>query len=117
MVYNLNFMQKSKSTMPAKAEEPEEDEVPKMGIDEFYADGHVEKKLPDSHISRRNAKFYGVCGFQSMKRYNIHFLSENLIIYALGNKYQTFNLDSKETQTFHGHDDDGVGSIAVHPSK
>jgi len=111
-------MQKNQSKLQAKEENPAAEEVArKMAEDEYYADNYIEKKLPDSHISRRNASFYGVCGFQSLKRYNIHFLADNLIIYALGNKYQTFNLDTKATETFHGRDEDGVGSIAVHPSR
>lgn len=52
-----------------------------------------------------------------MKRYNIHFLTPTTIIYVTGNKYQTYNLQTKKFVTFHGKDRDGVGSIAVHPDK
>ena len=88
-----------------------------MGKDEYYPDNHVEKVLVDSHISRRDFAFHGLMGFQSFKRYNLHFLTDNTIIYTVGNKYQIYNLDTKESETYHGHDNDGVGSIAVHPSK
>ena len=52
-----------------------------------------------------------------MKRYNIHFLTPHVIIFVSGNKYQTYDLQTQQKTTFHGLDRDGVGSIAVHPSK
>lgn len=112
-------MQKSKSVAPSKLEAAQEDEAQTQAkaIDFYYPENHVEKKLVDCHISRRNARFYGVMGFQSYKRYNIHFLTDKVIIYTVGNKFQTFNLETKETVTYDGHDNDGVGSIAVHPTR
>ena len=86
-------------------------------IDEFYPDDYEAKNLPDSKISRRNFAFHGVFGIPSMKRYNIHFLSSQEIIFVTGNKYQTYNLQTQRFVTFHGKDRDGVGSIAVHPDK
>jgi len=47
-------------------------------------------------ISRRNIRFNGVMGQQSYKRYNVHFLEDDVIIFAVGNKYQTYNMTSKE---------------------
>jgi hypothetical protein len=40
-----------------------------------------------------------------------------VIIFTVGNKFQTYNLQTTEYQTFHGHDNDGLGSIALHPTK
>ena len=88
-----------------------------MGIDEFYPPGHVEKPIEDSTISKRNQQFYGCYGLQSFKRYNIAFLEDNVIIYAAGNTYQIYNIDTQEKKIYHGQDTDGVGSIAVHPSR
>lgn len=56
-------------------------------------------------------------GQQSFKRYNVHFLEDDVIIFVVGNKYQTYNLTSKEFKTFDGQDTDGIGSIAVHHSR
>jgi len=67
-----------------------------MGKDEFYPEDHVEKVIADSTISRRNVAFYSVIGQMSNKRYNMHFLEDDLIIYTSGNTYQTFNLTTKE---------------------
>ena len=56
-------------------------------------------------------------GNYSYKRYNVHFLTDDIIIYVAGNKYQTYNMTTQEFKTFDGKDSDGVGSIAVHPSR
>jgi cilia- and flagella-associated protein 44 len=88
-----------------------------MGIDEFYPADHIEKVLKDGTISRRNSKFFGVMGHMSYKRFNLHFLEDQVIIFTSGNKYQIYNIVTGEYRTFHGHDDDGVGSIGVHPTR
>lgn len=58
-----------------------------MGIDEFYPDGYVDKPIEDSTISRRNNKFFGCYGISSYKRYNLHYLEDNVVIFATGNTY------------------------------
>ena len=88
-----------------------------MGIDEFYPDDYIDKPIEDSSISRRNKQFYGCYGLQSFKRFNLHFLDDNIIIFVTGNTYQIYNILTHEKKIFHGKDTDGVGSIAVHPSK
>ena len=88
-----------------------------MEIGETYPDDHIDKPIPDSKVSRRNIRFFGLMSQQSTKRYNVHFLEDNMIIYITGNKYQTYDLDTKEIRTYDGLDTDGIGSIAVHPSK
>ena len=62
------------------------------GIDEFYDPGYEAKQLADSKISRRNVSFYAVLGNYSYKRYNVHFLTDDIIMYVAGNKYQTYNM-------------------------
>jgi WD40 repeat protein len=59
----------------------------------------------------------GVHGMASYKRYNIHYLDEEHILFATGNNYQIMSLITKKRQIFHGDDTDGVGSVAVHPKK
>ena len=108
----------------AKAEEEEkldDEEVARRAnrkaVDQFYPDDYSAKDLEDSKISKRNFAFHGVLGIPSMKRYNIHFLSAQEIIFVSGNKYQTYNLQTQKKTTYHGRDRDGVGSIAVHPKQ
>jgi cilia- and flagella-associated protein 44 len=88
-----------------------------MGIDEFYPKDHKEKEIPDSSISRRNVQFFGCYGISSYKRFNLHYLDDNVIIYATGNTYQIYNTETQEKKVFVSQDTDGVGSISVHPSK
>ena len=72
------------------------------GPNECYPDGYVDKPIEDCKISRRNVSYYNLMSQQSTKRYNVHFLDDDLIIYITGNKYQTYNLDTKEIKTFSG---------------
>lgn len=58
-----------------------------MALDEYYPKGHQEKLIPDSSITRRNQKFFGCYGMTSMKRFNIHHLEDNVILFATGNTY------------------------------
>jgi WD40 repeat protein len=88
-----------------------------MGIDEFYPDGHIDKPLEDSNISRRNKRFFGCQGIQSYKRFNLHYLEDNVVIFATGNTYQIYNIHTHEKKIYRGLDTDGIGSISVHPSK
>lgn len=100
------------------ARENEEVEVVfSKAIGECYDEDWVDKPIEDSKISRRNIRFYNLMSQQSTKRYNVHFLEDDLIIYITGNKYQTYNLDTKEIKTYDGLDTDGIGSIAVHKSR
>ena len=104
-------------TEEGEEEEAEEEKVQRMGIDEFYPEGYVDKELPDSAISKTNSKFCSIFGVDSFKRYNLHFLTEQTVIFANGNTYQILNLQTSEKQTFFGNDTDGIGSIAVHPKR
>jgi len=88
-----------------------------MQVDEYYPDDYVDKPVPDSDISKRNQKFYGCYGFQSMKRFNLHFLEDEVVIFVSGNTYQILNVVTKEKKIFFGKDTDGIGSIAVHPTR
>mmetsp|Transcript_1195 Transcript_1195/g.1216 ORF Transcript_1195/g.1216 Transcript_1195/m.1216 type:complete len:265 (-) Transcript_1195:4629-5423(-) len=98
-------------------QEEEEDAAPLMADDEFYPEDHVDKIIDDDPISRRNKQFFGCYGQQSFKRFNLHFLEDEVIIFASGNTYQIYNIKTHQKQLFYGQDTDGVGSIAVHPDK
>lgn len=52
-----------------------------------------------------------------MKRYNLHVLEEDVIIYAIGNMFIIENVMTQQKKIFHGKDTDGIGAIAVHPNK
>ena len=96
---------------------PEEDLIPVMALDEFYPESFVDKVIPDSTLSKRTMQFYECLGQSSFKRYNYHWLGDSDFIYAAGNTYQIYNVESKTRRIFHGTDTDGIGSICVHPSR
>lgn len=58
-----------------------------MALDEYYPKDHKEKTIADSSISKRNAQFFGCYGITSFKRFNLHYLDDNVIIYVTGNTY------------------------------
>lgn len=56
-------------------------------------------------------------GQESYKRYNLHYIAKDTLLFITGNAYQIFNFATNERQIFFGQDSGGIGSIAVHPSK
>ena len=94
-------VQKTTDGEEVKEEDPAEDseeirrKANMKGVDEFYDEGYVAKQLVDSKISKRNADFFATLGIPSMKRYNIHFLTDDVIIFVTGNKYQTYDMATK----------------------
>lgn len=62
-------------------------------------------------------QFFECMGQSSFKRYNYHWLGDQDFIYAAGNTYQIYNMESKQRRIFHGTDTDGIGSICVHPTR
>jgi len=44
-------------------------------------------------------------------------LGDSTFIYATGNTYQIYNVDTTERRIFHGTEIGGVGSISVHPTR
>lgn len=88
-----------------------------MEENEYYPDGHMEKVAEDSQISRNYIKFINCYGKESFKRFNLHLLEDDTIIYAIGNMYIIENIMTSEKKIFFGKDTSGIGSIAVHPNK
>ena len=52
-------------------------------------------------------------GFESYKRYNLHLLEEDTIIFISGISYNILNLTTFERKHFFTKDGGGLGSIAV----
>lgn len=105
-----------------KIEEEKEKETPNLEIlkktsEFFYPKNYKEKRVIDKDIPSTFIQFQNFIGFDSKRRYNIHFLSQNEIIFANANTFQILNLDTLERRVYQGTDFGGVGSIAVHPSR
>jgi hypothetical protein len=56
-------------------------------------------------------------GFESVKRNNLHYLSEEVIIFTVGAMVQTVHLGTGEQTYLYGIDGEGVGFVVVHPEK
>jgi len=59
-------------------------------------------------------------GMEWDRRYNVHYIDVNVIIFAVGHTVQTLNLYTGKHDIIHGRDQSqngGIGSIAVHPTK
>ena len=52
-----------------------------------------------------------------MKRNNVHILSSDTILYAVGCTYHIFDINTREDKIFFSKDGDGIGALAVHPSR
>jgi cilia- and flagella-associated protein 44 len=53
----------------------------------------------------------------SYKRFNLHLIEPHVLIYANGNVYEFYDMMEKTRKVLFGKDTDGIGSIAVHPSR
>jgi len=58
-----------------------------------------------------------VFGEESYRRYNLHYIAKDTLLFISGNAYQIYNFVTNERRIFFGQDSGGIGSIAVHPSK
>ena len=88
-----------------------------MGDDEYYPDNFVDKDLPDSDIPRKYSRYSGCYGMESYKRFNFNLIESHMLLYANGNTYQFYDMKEKTRKIYFGKDTDGIGSVAVHPSR
>ena len=71
-----------------------------------------EDELPRDAITMHHS-----FGFESVKRNNLHYLSEDVIIFTVGAMVQTVHLGTGEQTYLYGIDGKGVGFVVVHPEK
>lgn len=88
-----------------------------MGDDQYYPDNYQDKDLPDSSIPKKYSRFFATFGMESLKRFNIKLIEPHILMYANGNTYQFYDMKEKTRQIHFGKDTDGIGAIAVHPSR
>ena len=63
---------------------------------------------------QRLSQYYSSCyGLESFQSYNLHYLAQNTIIFACGNTYQIYNIQTKQKQILLGQDPGGIGSVSV----
>jgi WD40 repeat protein len=85
--------------------------------DYFYPENHLKKVLPESSITSKLSNFHWCSGIDSSKRNNVCILSDEEIMFATGSTYHIFNINTKERKIYFANDENGVGTIAVHPQK
>lgn len=96
--------------------ETEEEEV-LMADTQYYSDTHVDKDLPDSSIPKKYSRYNGCFGMESYKRFNLQLIEPHVLLYSNGNIYEFYDMKDKTRKIYHGRDTDGIGSIAVHPTR
>lgn len=95
----------------------EEVQSRRLAEDYFYSDSHQEKEIKDSSISRHLGKYHWCAGFDSLKKNNLHILSADKILYAIGCTYHIFDINTGEDKIFFSRDGEGIGALAVHPNR
>lgn len=93
----------------------EEIQTRRMAEDYFYPESHEEKVLKDSSIPASLAAYHWCSGFDSLKRNNLHLLSNDTLLYAIGCTYHIFDINTREDKIFFSKDGNGIGALAVHP--
>jgi cilia- and flagella-associated protein 44 len=95
----------------------EEVQSRRLAEDYFYSETHQERELKDSSIPSALAKYNWCAGFDSLKKNNLHVLSSEHILFAIGCTYHIYNTDTQEDKIFFSRDGDGIGALAVHPTR
>eukprot|EP00743_Colponemidia_sp_Colp-15_P005137 GILK01005528.1.p1 GENE.GILK01005528.1~~GILK01005528.1.p1 ORF type:complete len:1787 (-),score=532.29 GILK01005528.1:93-5426(-) len=97
----------------------EGEEVGKAKIpDDFYYQLH--EVVPRPSPQQLPAEFSNLVrsfGFHSHKRYNLHYIADNVLLYVMGNVVCLLDVDSMQQTYVTGMDGGGVSAVAVHPSR
>ena len=98
-------------------EENEEQSSRRLQDTFYYEDSHQEKQLRDSAVPQALGKYHWCAGFDSLKKNNLHVLAEDKILFAIGSTYHVYDINTREDKIFFSKDGDGIGALAVHPSR
>ncbi|KAJ3223187.1 Cilia- and flagella-associated protein 44 [Clydaea vesicula] len=87
--------------------------------DDFYYDAEKLKfyNLSFNEIEQEVLELHCSFGFDSHKRSNVHYLSDNCIVTSVGNLIVFLNLKSLEQEYYKALRNGGIGAIAIHPSR
>lgn len=90
-----------------------------MELEEFPSYDVRSLRRPQSmcDVGRECSAVYHIYGNDIVKRGNLLIIEENVVVYAAGNQVIFENIISGTRQCLRGVEDDGIGCIAVHPSK
>ena len=82
-----------------------------------YKPEEMRRAPGEDELSRDAITMHHSFGFESVKRNNLHYLSEEVIIFTVGAVVQTTHLVTGEQTYLRGVDGEGVGFVVVHPEK
>ena len=87
------------------------------GPKNYKADDYRQKPEGPDELDRSVMEMYHSFGFESVKRNNLAYLADNVIIFTVGNMTQILNLETQEQTYLPGIDGRGVGMVMVHPTR
>jgi WD40 repeat protein len=82
-----------------------------------YEPEEMRRAPGEDELPRDAVTMHHSFGFESVKRNNLHYLSEEVIIFTVGALVQTVHLGTGEQTYLYGIDGEGVGFVVVHPEK
>lgn len=110
-------MEQNEDPSNPAGEHEEQTSARRLADDFFYSESHQEKNTKESGIPQSLAKYHWCAGFDSLKKNNLHILSEDKILFAIGSTYHVYDINTREDKIFFSKDGDGIGALAVHPNK
>ena len=91
--------------------------MPERGEDDHYGAAALLRVPPKRSLPGSLHGFHAALGFQTRRRNNIKFIEDDVILRIEGNSVLILNLQTGEQRRVFGYDGEGVGAIAVHPSR
>ena len=87
------------------------------GPKDYKADDYRRKPEGPDELDGSVVEMYHSFGFESVKRNNLAYLADDVIIFTVGNMTQILNLETQEQTYLPGIDGRGVGMVMVHPTR
>lgn len=82
-----------------------------------YETHTLRKKQSASELPRSNVVLHDVLGLDINRRSNMSFIEADRIVYAAGNCVVFQNILTKQKEYLFGLEENGVGCVAVHPTR
>lgn len=77
----------------------------------------IRPSLEVHDLGREGVALHHVFGFDQIKKGNLHFINDNIIMYIASNAIVFENINGASKGYLLGIDEGGIGCLAVHPSR
>jgi len=84
---------------------------------QLYETHTLRKKQSASELPRSNVSLHDILGLDINRRCNLSFIETDRIVYAAGNCVVFQNILTKQKEYLFGLDENGIGCVAVHPTR